>query len=91
MWDTFHLPYPEGFFNLVFSQGLLEHFTNPETVISEQLRVIKIGGFICIDVPQTFSIYTIYKRWLIYRGTWFTCWESDFSLKQLEDLLTSIG
>jgi SAM-dependent methyltransferase len=89
--DTFHLPYPAGSFDLVFSQGLLEHFPDPKPVIREQVRVINEGGFIGIDVPQTYSLYSIYKRALMKRGRWFAGWETNFSLRELESLLRSFG
>ncbi|AKM84992.1 TPA: hypothetical protein DHW58_01930 [Patescibacteria group bacterium] len=39
--DTRHLPYPDKSFDLVFHQGLLEHFSDKEIheILDEQLRV----------------------------------------------------
>ena len=41
--DTFHLPYPNQSFDLVFHQGLLEHFSDEDIhkILNEQLRVAK--------------------------------------------------
>lgn len=85
--DTFHLPYQSNTFDLVFSQGLLEHFTDPTAAIREQIRVLNSGGILCVDVPQTFSLLTLYKRWHIRRGTWFAGWETDYTLGRLEEIL----
>lgn len=51
--DVFSLPFDDESFDLVFSQGLIEHFHNPFTVIEEQSRVIKYNGYLLVDVPQT--------------------------------------
>lgn len=89
--DTFRLPYRTGAFDLVFSQGLLEHFTDPVPALREQLRVVRPGGLLCVDVPQTWSLATLSKRWQIRRGTWFAGWETSFSLPQLERLIAAQG
>ncbi len=53
--DAQSLPFEENTFDVVFSIGLLEHFSDPEKVISEQLRILKKGGvFIGYVVPERF-------------------------------------
>jgi SAM-dependent methyltransferase len=89
--DTFHLPYRSDTFDVVFSQGLLEHFSDPVPAVLEQVRVLRPGGILCVDVPQTFSLLTLYKRWHMMQGTWFAGWETDFTLSQLERLLRDQG
>jgi len=57
--DATHLPYPENSFDLVMSFGLLEHFTDIEKPIREQLRVLKPGGLFFADiVTGRFSVDT---------------------------------
>jgi len=89
--DVFQLPFKSNTFDLVFSQGLIEHFTKPSAAIREQIRVIRPGGLLCIDVPQTWSLLTLYKRWHIWRRTWFAEWETSYSLGKLEHLLRDEG
>lgn len=89
--DTFHLPYRSDTFDLVFSQGLLEHFSDPTPALRDQARVVRPGGYLCVDVPQTWSLATLVKRWQIWRGAWFAGWETSFSLPQLEKLLQAQG
>ncbi len=51
--DCLNLPYADGSFDVVFSIGLLEHFEDIQTVISEQSRVLAPGGmFIGYVVPE---------------------------------------
>jgi SAM-dependent methyltransferase len=89
--DLFRLPFANSTFDLVFSQGLLEHFNDPVPAIIEQIRVIRPGGFLCIDVPQTYSLLTLHKRWHMRRGTWFAGWETNYSLPQLENIMRGVG
>jgi ubiquinone/menaquinone biosynthesis C-methylase UbiE len=89
--DTLKLPFRTGAFDLVFSQGLIEHFSDPAPVIREQTRVIRSGGYLLVDVPQRYSLYTLEKRRLMRSGKWFAGWETEFSLSQLSRLLQSSG
>jgi 2-polyprenyl-3-methyl-5-hydroxy-6-metoxy-1,4-benzoquinol methylase len=45
--DTFQLPYPDQSFDLIFHQGLLEHFSDEEIhrMLKEQLRVARRVAF----------------------------------------------
>ncbi len=85
--DAFSLPFREGTFDLVFHQGLLEHFRNPEEMLSEHHRVLKRGGHILVDVPQRWHYYTVLKHVMIVAGKWFAGWETEFSPSELEKML----
>lgn len=50
------LPYPDGYFDHVFSIEGIEHFHNPWTFTTELCRVLKPGGTIYISTPNTFSV-----------------------------------
>ena len=85
--DAFSLPFAEGTFDLVFHQGLLEHFRNPGDLIAENRRVLKRGGLLLVDVPQRYHYYTAIKHLLIGLGFWFAGWETEFSIGELEGIL----
>jgi ubiquinone/menaquinone biosynthesis C-methylase UbiE len=89
--DVFRLPFREGIFDLVFSQGLMEHFADPMPSIIEQSRLLQPNGLLCIDVPQTYNLLTLHKRRHIQRGTWFAGWETNYSLPQLEAMMRQAG
>lgn len=42
--NVLHLPYPDGYFDFVFSNGVLHHTTDMEQGIREFHRVLKAGG-----------------------------------------------
>jgi len=55
--DCHKLPFPDGAYDLVASTGLLEHFADPEPILSEMLRVLRPGGVFYSDiVPRKFSL-----------------------------------
>lgn len=91
--NAFSLPFYDETFDIVFHQGLLEHFRQKEaeSLIRENVRVLKQGGLLLVDVPQRYHIYTILKHILIAMNKWFAGWEREFSIGELEKFLRSVG
>jgi len=84
--DGTFLPFKDESFDVVFHQGLLEHFNDPNPLFRENVRVLKKGGLLLIDVPQKYHIYTVIKRILIRMGKWIYPWETEFTWKGLRKL-----
>lgn len=91
--DTFQLPFRDGSFDVVFHHGLLEHFRpqQAENLLRENIRVLKQGGFLLVDVPQRYHVYTVMKHILIAMNRWFAGWEREFSVPELKGLLRHLG
>jgi SAM-dependent methyltransferase len=89
--DAFELPFLDESFDVVYHQGLLEHFRNPGDMLDEHVRVLKRAGTLLIDVPQRYHYYTILKHILIALGKWFAGWETEFSVAQLSRLVEARG
>ena len=89
--DAFSLPFESGTFDVVFHQGLLEHFKNPQDILAENHRVLKPGGCVLADVPQRFHYYTLAKHVLMFFDKWFAGWETEFSPRELEAMVESAG
>jgi SAM-dependent methyltransferase len=89
--DAFHAPFAEGSFDVVFHQGLAEHFKNPLPLIQENFRILRPGGILLCDVPQAVHPYTVLKKILIAFDKWFAGWETQFTLGSLEKLLRQAG
>jgi ubiquinone/menaquinone biosynthesis C-methylase UbiE len=91
--DAFSLPFPDFTFDVVFHQGLLEHFREDDAqkLLGENVRVLKRGGFLLVDVPQRYHLYTIIKHILIIFRRWFAGWEREFSVRELERILRDHG
>ncbi len=89
--DALRMPFRDGAFDVVFHQGLLEHFRDPMPLLRENARVAARGGRVVVDVPQTFHLYTLMKKTLIALDRWFAGWETQFTPAGLERLLAASG
>lgn len=89
--DANELPFKANSFDMVFHQGVMEHFKNTDPMISECIRVLKPGGNLLVDVPQTFHIYTVIKKILIAMNAWFAGWETQYTDKYLRRYLKDMG
>ena len=49
--------FPDGHFDLVISNQVLEHVTDPEAVIADVFRMIKPGGLFLAAFPVTETWY----------------------------------
>jgi len=89
--DAQRMPFREGTFDLVFHQGLMEHFRDPLPLVRENARVLVPGGHVLIDVPQKFHVYTAAKHAMILLGRWFAGWETEYTPAELEAITRRAG
>jgi len=89
--DAFQIPMPDDTLDIVFHQGLMEHFKDPLPLLKEHFRVLKPGGLLLVDVPQRYHVYTVIKHILIFFNKWFAGWETQFSIGQLKRLMEQSG
>ena len=89
--DALRMPFRDGRIDVVFHQGLLEHFRDPRPLLRENVRVLAPGGILLVDVPQRFHPYTLLKHVLIVLGRWFAGWETEFTIGELERLMNEAG
>ena len=78
-------------FDLVFHQGLMEHFKNPNSLISENRRILKKSGILIIDVPHKWNLFTLYKSVLMILHKWYGGWETSYSANSLTKLIVRNG
>jgi SAM-dependent methyltransferase len=89
--DALSLPFTDKSFDIVFHQGLLEHFRQPLDLLRENHRVLRPGGHVLVDVPQRWHYYTLMKHALMAVNRWFAGWETEFSAGELSRLLRAAG
>jgi len=76
--DLFRLPFKDNQYDLVFNQGVMEHFklagSNPGTGVQEMYRVLNKGATLIILVPAYFSplhiVYMILKAFNLVEKLW---------------------
>lgn len=56
------LSFDADYFSAVLCLGVLEHIINPEAVIQEAFRVLKIGGTAVFLVPNSLSLYFLFSK-----------------------------
>lgn len=89
--DAEKMPWSKNSFDVIFHQGVLEHFKNPQQFLKEQYRVLSPKGIVLIDVPHKWNVYTIYKNLLNFRGKWYGGWERSYSDRELRELARQCG
>lgn len=57
--DCLGLPY-ENEFDVVWSQGLMEHFERPEAVAAQHYKATRLGGIALISVPYRYSYHALW-------------------------------
>jgi len=71
--DAERLPYPDKFFDFIYSFGVVHHSPNTEQVINEVHRVLKPGGRCYITVYHKNSIFFWWSLFVVtylLRGAW---------------------
>jgi SAM-dependent methyltransferase len=63
--DAQRLPFATGSFDLVYSQGLIEHFppSTADRLVAEHVRVAKPGAVIALSVPNVFNLFHTWLKW----------------------------
>ncbi len=88
--DASLLPFRDETFDLVFSQGIMEHGSNLG-LLTEQARVVKTGGYVIVDVPQLYSLQAVIKAIQIKLRKWPYGDEKSFSKRDVEQMLSHVG
>ena len=72
------IPYPDGFFDVLYSKSVIEHFHYPERLVKEMHRVLKPGGLAITLCPAWEYNYRIYFEDYSHR--------TPFMLESLRDI-----
>lgn len=61
--DARRLPFPDGAFDVVFSYGVLQHFSKADVAVAvgEIARVLKPGGTSWVQMPNAFGLRSVYQ------------------------------
>jgi SAM-dependent methyltransferase len=62
--DARHLPFPDGSFDVVFSYGVLQHFSEADAVaaIREMGRVVRPGGTALLQMPGRYGLRNLQQQ-----------------------------
>lgn len=83
------IPYEDSQFDMVIMDQVLEHVIDPRSALCEARRVLKVGGYLCISVPDA----SRYEESDSFDYYWFLLKEHihHFDLEHLRYLGKSMG
>ncbi len=85
------LPFPDDSFDLVFSQGLMEHPGEREMFLQEQVRVTRPQGYVLIDMPNKYALQTPVRDIQVLMRRWHQGREYPMTFRQLERFMKKAG
>lgn len=96
--NLFNIPYPDDYFDLVFNEGVIEHYRlndspNYIDALKEMIRVTKKGGKVIVAVPNWYNFpHTLYK-WILGKlhKNFIYGYEKSFKSSELSNLFLSAG
>jgi len=55
----FSLPFKDGAFDVVYSEGVIEHFSPEDSrlLLAEHVRACRTGGLVIVSVPNRFAVF----------------------------------
>lgn len=89
--DGEHLPFRDDSFDLVFSQGVIEHPGNNLKILQEQVRVARRGGYVLVDVPNRYSLQTLARELQLFLSYWPYGKEYPYSPQSLKNMIEQVG
>jgi len=89
--DAFRLPFASNYFDLVFSQGLLEHPGDREEFLREQVRVVRPGGYVIVDMPNKYCLQTPIRDVQVLLNLWPQGKEYPMSYWELKGFMEKAG
>src|SRR3989338_7538610 len=88
--DLFHLPYKSNSFDVVFENGVIEHFINYNDAIKEMTRVAKKGGKVIINVNNWFCFPKTVEKKILGKSYPFG-YEKSFRNREVIGALADAG
>lgn len=92
--DGFRLPFPDDIFNIVWNEGVNEHFEGEERqkIFDEMARVCVRGGEMIVIVPNRLNLpYRITKKILEMSNRWIYGFEKPYTIFELKRRMKSAG
>lgn len=72
--DVRKIPYPDNYFDLIFSSSAFEHLPDLDVALDEMYRVLKPGGQLFTHFGPLWSTSYGHHLWLNHEGRTYTYW-----------------
>ncbi len=89
--DGRYLPFPSGFFDVVFSYGVIQHFSKDHArhTLGAMARVMKDDGTCLIQLPNRFGLLNLYQQFRLgfnneelFAVRYWTPWELERTFEE---------
>ena len=91
--DVRQIPFPENFFDVIYSMGTVEHFPDTDQAVREIFRVLQPNGIAIIGVPNKLDPFL--RPLMVTVLNWFGCYpygyEKSYTKSQLSALAHRAG
>lgn len=89
--DMFQIPFKSNSFDVVWNEGVLEHFKDPQNLAAckEMTRVSK--NLVIIAVPNRYTVWPVRKTLLKATKKWPYGYEESYSPNRLKRLMENAG
>ena len=72
------LPFPDNYFDYIYSFGVIHHAPYPEKIVSEIYRVLKPGGKVTVMLYNRTSFYYLIEISMLRKVLWWFCNRKNF-------------
>jgi len=86
--DINAMSYPDGHFDVVFCDVVIQHLPDVTLAMSEMRRVLKDNGVLIVSTMNQWNIHTLVKWSVRTFGTYKYGYEKSYRPKELEQLFT---
>ena len=76
------MPFKDKTFDVIISNGVIEHCPETDKIVQEHSRVLKKGGIFVGEVPYRYTVFVLNKFFLKLIGKWDCGYEKSFSRRQ---------
>jgi ubiquinone/menaquinone biosynthesis C-methylase UbiE len=89
--DMFNLPFRDNSFDIVWNEGVIEHFADPKNIqaCKEMARVSR--KYVIVAVPNKNPVWLIRKTILKITNKWPYGYEESYSISRLKNLFHAVG
>ncbi|RLF32599.1 MAG: hypothetical protein DRN08_06470 [Thermoplasmata archaeon] len=96
--DLFNSPFVDNSFDVVFSEGVIEHFSLEETpnyiqALREMIRLVKRGGKVILGVPNWYSFPHTFYKWILreVKKEYKYGYEKSFRYSEIKEMFSKFG
>lgn len=87
--DCRHINFEDNYFDVVFTDALIQHLPQDKEAVKEMARVLKPGGRLILAVVNKWNFHTLYK--LLMGRKYSYGYERSYSRKDLRNILKNNG